>query len=69
MHRRPDYELLPLDIEIERNLRSLRKTRCVEGIIMAKNQIDRNEEGHPQQRTLPEIWKPTINDNYLGVRL
>ena len=36
---------------------------------MDENQIDRNEEGHQQQRTLAEIWKPAINDNYLMVRL
>ena len=51
MHIRLDYELLPLDTEIEGTLRSLRKAKCVEEVIMAENQIDRNEEGHPQQRT------------------
>ena len=43
MHRRPDSELLPLDTEIERTLRSLRKTKRVEEVIMAENHIDRNE--------------------------
>ena len=49
MHRRPNYELLLLDIEIERTLRSLKKTKCLEEVIMAENQFDKNKEGHPQQ--------------------
>ena len=69
MDRRPDYELLPLDTEIKRTLRSLRKTKRVAGIFMVENHIHRNEEGHPQQRTLVEISEPAINDNYSGVRL
>ena len=31
---------------------------------MAENQMDRNEERNQQQRTLAEIWKPTINENF-----
>ena len=69
MNIRLDFELLHLDAETERTLRSLRKTKRVEEIIMFENQIDRNEEGHLQQRTLAEIWKPTINDNHSKVRL
>ena len=69
MHRKPNFELILLDTEIERTLGSLRKTKRVEEITMAENHIDRNEEGNPQQRTLAEFWKPATNDNYSGVRL
>ena len=69
MHRRLDYELLPLDTEIKRSLRSLRKTKRVAGIFMVENHIHRNEEGHPQQRTLVEILEPAIDDNYSEVIL
>ena len=30
MHRRPEAELLPLDIELERTLRNLNKVRATE---------------------------------------
>ena len=35
MHRKPDADLLPLDTEIERTLKNLRKTTSVEYIRMA----------------------------------
>ena len=34
MHRRPKAELLPLDTEIERTLRNLKKVRIAEASIM-----------------------------------
>ena len=69
MHTKPVYELLPYDSKIERTLRSLRKTRLIEESNMFENQTHRNEEGNQQQRTLDEIWKPPINENYSGVRM
>ena len=36
MHRRPEAELLPLDTEIEKKLRNLKKVRAVEEATMAK---------------------------------
>ena len=35
MHRRPEVELLPLDTEIERTLRNLKKVRLAEEESMA----------------------------------
>ena len=36
MHRRPEAELLPLDNELERTLRNLRKVRLVEASVMVE---------------------------------
>ena len=36
MHRKPEAELLPLDIELERTLRNLRKVKNAESIILAE---------------------------------
>ena len=36
MHRRPEVELLPLDIELERTLRNLKKVGIVEVSIMVE---------------------------------
>ena len=35
MHRKPESELLPLDTELERTLRNLRKVKSVELTTMA----------------------------------
>ena len=42
MHRKPEADLLPLDTEIERTLRSLRKSTSVESKSMA-NQRERQQ--------------------------
>ena len=39
MHRKPEAELLPLDTELERTLRNLKKVRFAEATFMA----DKNE--------------------------
>ena len=41
MHRKPEADLLPLDTEIERTLKNLKKTISTESIRMA-NQRDYN---------------------------
>ena len=38
MHRRPDSELLPVDIEIERTLRNLKKVKAAEKAIMVEQE-------------------------------
>ena len=38
MHRKPEVELLPLDIELERTLRNLKKVRSVESAVMEEKQ-------------------------------
>ena len=42
MHRRPEAELLPLDSELERTLRNLKKVRVAEIVAIA------NQEGTDQ---------------------
>ena len=38
MHRRLEAELLPLDTELERTLRNLKKVRVTEAAVMAKQE-------------------------------
>ena len=38
MHRRPEAELLPLDIELERTFRNLKKVKAVEKAVMAEQE-------------------------------
>ena len=43
MHRKPEVELLPLDIELERTLRNLRKVKSAESTTM----VDQRERMQP----------------------
>ena len=36
MHRKPESELVPLDIELERTLKNMKKVRFAEIVVMAK---------------------------------
>ena len=36
MHRKPESELLPVDIEIERTLRNLKKVKATEKSVMVE---------------------------------
>ena len=44
MHRKPDLDLFPVDIELERTLRSLRKVNRAEKATMADERIDQTVE-------------------------
>ena len=44
MHRKPDSDLFPVDTELERTLRSLRKVSRVEKATMADERIDQTIE-------------------------
>ena len=35
MHQKPESELLPLDIELERTLRNLKKVRFAKAVVIA----------------------------------
>ena len=68
MHRKPEANLLPLDTEIERTLRNLRKITIVETRSM-ENQRERlqvipeekEEIERPQrQMTMEDFWRPFI---------
>ena len=54
MHKRPESDLFPIDSELERTLRSLRKVSRVEKATMADERIDQTVE----QETVAE--KPPI---------
>ena len=56
MHRKQDLDLLPADAELERTLRSLRKTKRAENVAMADERQDQTEE----QRTAAR--RPTFTD-------
>ena len=66
---------LPLDTEIERTLRNLRKITSVESKSMT-NQRERRQpipkeaeiERPQRQMTMEDFWRPSIQDEYSGVR-
>ena len=75
LHRRPEAELLPLDIKLERTLRKLKKVRIAEAVAMAEqkgtDQLIPTEPiaKRPQkQRTLEDFWRPIIINEYSVVR-
>ena len=75
MHRRLEAELIPLDTEIERTLRNLKKVRSVEESSMAEQRegnqnipivaTDRSQQRH---RTMEAFWRPIIREAYSTVR-
>ena len=74
MHRKQGAELLPLDTEIERTLRGLRKVKSAEIAEMADERLT-GEVNHqfaaevPQERdTMEDFWRPVIQDEYSAVR-
>ena len=76
MQRKQEADLLPLDTEIERTLKNLRKTNSAENRNMA-NQIERlqsipeEEEAETPLRfnnTMEDFWKSIIQEEYSAVR-
>ena len=76
MHRKSEAGLLPLDIEIERALRNLRKITSAESRSM-ENQRKRlhaipeeeKEAKRPQRpNTMEDFWRPIIIEEYSTVR-
>ena len=53
MHRKQGSDLIPADTELERTLRSLRKTKRAENAAMAEERHEQTEE----QRTADECLK------------
>ena len=75
MQRKQEADLLPLDTEIERTLKNLRKTNSAENRNMA-NQIERlkpipeEEEAETPLRlnnTMEDFWRPIIQEEYSAV--
>ena len=61
MHRKPEAELLPLDVELEKTLRNLQNVRSAESTVRVEQrevhqntQAEATTERHPRQRT---IWR------------
>ena len=74
MHRKPEAELLPLDIELEMTLRNLKKVRSVESEVMVKQQETHLNipalgiERPQRQMTMEDFWRPLIREEYSTVR-
>ena len=74
MHRKQDLDLLPADTELERTLRSLRKTKRVENVAMADESHDQTEEQRttarrpPMTDTMEDFWMPIIQEEYSAIR-
>ena len=75
MHRRPEAELLPLDTELERTMRHLKKVRVVVAIAIAEQEgtnqhisVETKTERHHKQRTMEDFWRPIIRNDYSVVK-
>ena len=61
MHRKPESELVPLNTELERTLKNLKKVKFAEAVVMAEQreiqqQIPAEEVDRPQgQRTMEDF--------------
>ena len=76
MHRKSKAYLLPLDTEIERTLKSLRKITSAESRNMANKRerlqaiLEEKEETERTQRpnTMEDFWRPIIQEKCSAVR-
>ena len=74
MHRKQKSELVPLDTELERTLKNLKKVRFAEVVVMAEQReiqqhIPAEEVDIPQgQRIMKDFWKLVIRDYYYAVK-
>ena len=74
MHRKQNTDLIPADTELERTLRSLRKTKRGESSTMAEERQDQTEGQRTTARrppitdTMKDFWRPIIQDEYSAIR-
>ena len=74
MHRKQDSDLIPEDTELERTLKSLRKTKRAETAAMADERHDQTEEQRtttrrpPITNTMEDFWRPIIQEEYSAIR-
>ena len=74
MHKKPESDLFPVDSELERTLRSLRKVSRAEKATMVDERIDQTIEQEtaterpPMQDTMKDFWRPVIQVEYSAVR-
>ena len=73
MHRKQDSDLIPADTELERTLRSLRKTKRAENTAMADERHDQTEEQRTSARrppitnTMEDFWRPIIQEEHSAI--
>ena len=66
MHRKQNTDLIPADTELERTLKSLRKTKRAESSAMADERQDQTEGQRTSARrppiadTMDDFWRPII---------
>ena len=74
MHRKPNSDMFPLDIELERTLRSLRKVRSAETAVMVDERTGQTVEQETtvkrplMQDIMEDFWRPVIQEEYSAVR-
>ena len=74
MHSKQNTDLIPADTELERRLRSLRKTKRAENSAMADEKQDQTEGQRTTNRRPPiddtkeDFWRPIIQDEYSAIR-
>ena len=68
MHRKQDSDLISVDTELERTLRSLRKTKRTENAAMTDERHDQIEEQRttakrpPITDTMEDFWSPIVQE-------
>ena len=74
MHRKPDSNPFPVDTELERTLRSLRKVSRAKKATIADERIDQTVEQEtaaerpPMQDKMEDFWRPVIQAEYSAVK-
>ena len=74
MHTKQESDRFPLDTELERTLRNLRKVRSVETTIMVDKRMGQTVEQETvaerpsMQDTMEDFWRPVIQEEYSVVR-
>ena len=74
MHMKQDSDLFPTDTELERTLRSLRKTKRAENAAMTDEKHDQTEEQRTAARrppitdTMEDFWRLIIQEEYSEIR-
>ena len=74
MHRKPESDLFPLDTDLERTLRNLRKVRSAETTISADEIMGQtiNQETTTErplmQGTMEDFWRLVIQEEYSAIR-
>ena len=74
MHRKQDSDLFSADTELERPLRSLRKTKREENVAIADESHDQIEDQRTVTRrphiidTMEDLWRPIIQEEYSTIR-